>query len=73
MIDINIKNSTITSVINKIITNVKEKLPVIIVEIKRLKKSSNVGEAYIIKSETTNVANPINISISAVKYFEFIN
>lgn len=73
MIDINIKNSTITSVINKIITNVKEKLPVIIVEIKRLKKSSNVGEAYIIKSETTKVANPINISISAVKYFEFIN
>ena len=70
IIDKNIRNSTIISIINKAINKATENSPIIIVDNKSFKVSKNVGEINIISRDTTMVIKPSKVSISAVIYFE---
>ena len=71
MIEINIKNSTITSKTKRLKTQNKENSPIIIVERNNLMVEKKVFEANLIKRETTTQIKPKIISMSAVKNFEF--
>lgn len=70
IIDKNIKNSTTTNIINKVMARITENSPDIIIDKNNFKVSRSVGEANIIISEITRVINPKSISISAVKNLE---
>lgn len=73
IIEINIKNSTITRVTTSVRANPSETFSVTRVESKSLAVFMKLGPAYIIKSEITKLANPVTISINAVKYFELMS
>ena len=73
IIEINIKNSTITRITNNVNDNPIEIFSVTSVENKNLIVAVKFGPTYIIKSEITKLANPVKISINAVIYFEFMS
>ena len=73
MIEINIKNSTITRMTNNVNVKRVETFSVTIEEIKRLNVAVKLGPAYIIKSEIIKQVKLVTISIKAVKYFELIS
>ena len=73
MIERNIKNSTITRIINNVSNNPTEKFPATRVESIIFMFVKNVGEAKIIKIETIKLANPQSNSIIPVKYLELIS
>ena len=73
MIEINIKNSTITSATKSASTRMIEISPTIIVARRSLIKSSAPGPANIMMSESTRQAKPEAISIIAVKNFELMS
>jgi hypothetical protein len=73
MIEINIKNSTITRMTNNVNVKRVETFSVTIEEIKRLNVAVKFGPAYIIKSEIIKQAKLVTISIKAVKYFELMS
>ena len=73
IIEINIKNSTITKTANSVKDKPIETFPVTSVVSKNLIVVVKFGPAYIIKSEVIKQAKAIDISIRAVKYFEFIS
>ena len=73
IIEINIKNSTITRVTTSVRANPSETFSVTRVESKSLAVFMKLGPAYIIKSEITKLAKAQSISIKNVKYFEFIS
>lgn len=73
MIEINIKNSTITRVTTSVRDKPSETFSVTRDESKRFAVFMKLGPAYIIKSEITKLAKPVTISIKAVKYFEFMS
>ncbi len=70
MIEINIKNSTTTNIMNNAKTRAIEKLPTIIVDSKIFNVLNIVGDTNLIKSDAIKVKNPKVISIIAVKNFE---
>ena len=73
IIEINIKNSTITNKTNKQSIKDVGMLPDVIVEIKNSKLVKNFGEANIINKETIRVKKPKTISITEVKNLELNN
>ena len=73
IIDKNIKNSTITRIMNSVRRSPSEKFPVTTDDRNNFNVSKNVGEIYIIIIETSKHANPEDTSIIAVKYFELIS
>lgn len=73
MIEINIKNSTITSVTKPISVPTTEISPVMMVDNTSFIAGMKFGPAYIIKIEAIIDANPATISMIAVKYFELIS
>ena len=73
IIEINIKNSTITKTTKRTNDRTSEILSATIVESKSVKMLVRFGPAYIIKIEITKVAKPADISIIAVKYFELMS
>lgn len=73
IIEINIKNSTITRVIRSVRDKLIETFSVTIDENISLRVFIKFGPTYIIKIETIKLANPVIISIIAVKYFELIS
>ena len=73
IIEINIKNSTITNKINNSNVNPTEILPDTTIVINNPKFSNIFGDAKVINNETIIHTNPKVISIIAVKNFEVIN
>lgn len=72
IIEINIKNSTITKIIKSKRMQNKENSPTTTVEINSFNVEKNVGDANIINKETTMLAKPKSISINEVKNFDVI-